>query len=160
LCNAAYSPHKSFGRAERNCFCAAEEERVLQAAGHGIGATVAFTGWVRDINENAAVSSLFLEHYPGMTERTIEQIARDAAVRWELLAVTVIHRVGLLRAGEHIVYVGVAGAHRGAAFAAGEFIMDFLKTRAPFWKKETTADGERWLDARESDRSASERWSG
>jgi molybdopterin synthase catalytic subunit len=147
-------------RVQHDDFCVAEEERVLQAAGHGIGATVTFTGWVRDCNDDAGVSSLFLEHYPGMTERTIDQIARDAAERWGLLAVTVIHRVGNLRAGEHIVYVGVACAHRGAAFAAGEYIMDFLKTRAPFWKKETTADGERWLDARESDRSASERWSG
>ena len=147
-------------RVQRDDFCAAEEERALQqAADHSIGATVAFTGWVRDSNEQGSVTGLFLEHYPGMTERSIEQIVRQAATQWPLLAVTVIHRIGQLRCGEHIVYVGVAGAHRAGAFAACEYIMDFLKTRAPFWKKEATTEGERWLDARDSDREAAGRWS-
>lgn len=146
-------------RVQREDFCAAQEERALAAAGDGVGATVAFTGWVRNRNEGTGVSSLFLEHYPGMTERTITQIAEQAALRWGLLAVTVVHRVGQLQVGERIVYVGVAGAHRGGAFAAAEFVMDYLKTQAPFWKKETTDAGERWLDARDTDQSAAQRWS-
>ena len=145
-------------RVQTEDFSAAEIESALVRSGPGVGATVAFTGWVRDANEDSSVTGLFLEHYPGMTERTLEQIAQQAAERWHLCAVEVVHRVGALRTGERIVCVGVAAAHRREAFAAGEFIMDYLKTRAPFWKKETRADGEYWLEARDSDRDAAKRW--
>jgi len=99
-----------------------------------------------------------MEHYPGMTEQCIEQIARQAARRWSILAVRVVHRVGLLRPGEQIVWVGVSSAHRGAAFSACEFIMDYLKAEAPLWKKEHSAQGERWVEARSTDTDRAERW--
>ncbi|WP_413734618.1 molybdopterin synthase catalytic subunit MoaE [Sodalis sp. RH21] len=122
------------------------------------GAVVTFTGKVRNHNLGDDVSTLTLEHYPGMTEKALAEIVGQARARWPLQRVTVIHRVGELRAGEQIVLVGVSGAHRGAAFNAAEFIMDYLKTRAPFWKREATAQGSRWVDARESDRQAAQRW--
>ncbi len=124
----------------------------------GAGAVVTFTGLVRDMNLGDQVGGLFLEHYPGMTEQALQQIIDDAVERWPLAKVRVIHRVGQLFAGNRIVFVGVASAHRGAAFSACEFIMDYLKTRAPFWKKETTPEGDRWLDARAQDHEAAERW--
>ena len=145
-------------RVQEEDFSAAEVESALVRSGSGVGATVAFTGWVRNVNEDSSVTGLFLEHYPGMTERTLEQIAQQAADRWDLRAIDVVHRVGPLRVGDRIVCVGVAAAHRQAAFAAAEFIMDYLKTRAPFWKKETRSDGEQWLDARDSDQVAAKRW--
>ena len=123
-----------------------------------VGAIATFMGLVRDVNEGADVAEMTLEHYPGMTERAIENICRDAAARWEVLDARVVHRVGRLRPTDPIVIVVVASGHRGDAFAACEFIMDFLKTRAPFWKKERTGDGERWVEARASDDEAAARW--
>ena len=123
-----------------------------------VGAVASFIGLVRDINEGSDVSEMTLEHYPGMTERAIETICREAAERWDVLDSRVVHRVGTLRPTDSIVIVVVASGHRGDAFAACEFIMDFLKTRAPFWKKERTAGGERWVAARASDDEAAARW--
>ena len=125
-----------------------------------IGAVAAFVGQVRDINENADISSLTLEHYPGMTEKALENIVEQAKQRWSIFDALVIHRIGKLQPTDQIVLVVVSGAHRGEAFAACEFIMDYLKTEAPFWKKEQTAQGERWVDARNSDDAARERWNG
>ena len=123
-----------------------------------VGAVAAFVGLVRDVNEGSEVSEMTLEHYPGMTERAIEGICRDAAERWEVLDTRVVHRVGTLRPTDPIVVVTVASVHRKDAFEACEFIMDFLKTRAPFWKKERTGSGERWVQARASDDEAAARW--
>jgi molybdopterin synthase catalytic subunit len=123
-----------------------------------IGAIASFVGVVRDVNEGDRVAEMTLEHYPGMTEKSIEAIIGQARNRWQVLDALVVHRVGLLRPTDQIVLVIVASAHRGDAFAACEFIMDYLKTRAPFWKKEKTADGSRWVDARASDDAAAERW--
>ena len=122
------------------------------------GAVASFIGLVRDVNEGSAVSEMTLEHYSGMTERAIRQICRDAAVRWDVLDVRVVHRVGTLRPTDPIVIVIVASGHRKDAFEACEFIMDFLKTSAPFWKKERTGEGERWVEARASDDEAAARW--
>jgi molybdopterin synthase catalytic subunit len=122
------------------------------------GAVACFVGLVRDVNGRDAVAAMTLEHYPGMTERALEEIVAEARGRWDLVEVTVIHRVGNLRPLDQIVLVAVASAHRGEAFAACEFIMDYLKTRAPFWKKERTCEGERWVDAREQDGDAAARW--
>ncbi|KEQ19228.1 molybdopterin synthase catalytic subunit MoaE [Endozoicomonas numazuensis] len=124
----------------------------------GTGALVTFTGLVRDENLGDDVGGLYLEHYPGMTEKALQAIIDEAAERWPLQAIKVIHRVGQLHPGDRIVFVGVASAHRKAAFEICEFVMDYLKTRAPFWKKETTAEGDRWVDARESDEEAAKRW--
>ena len=123
-----------------------------------VGAVATFIGLVRDINEGSDVSLMTLEHYPGMTERAIEQICCDAAERWDVLEARVVHRVGTLRPTDPIVIVVVASGHRKDAFEACEFIMDFLKTRAPFWKKERTGDAERWVQARASDDEAAARW--
>ena len=117
-----------------------------------------FVGLVRDVNAGSDVSEMTLEHYPGMTERAIENICRDAAERWEVLEARVVHRTGTLRPTDSIVIVVVASGHRKDAFDACEFIMDFLKTRAPFWKKECTGSGERWVEARASDDEAAARW--
>jgi len=136
------------------------EVGALYQANPKVGAVASFLGLVRDINEGQGVSTLSLEHYPGMTEKALAQIVEDARQRWEVLDATVIHRVGALRPTEPIVLVAVASSHRGDAFAACEFIMDFLKTQAPFWKKEATPEGEHWVDARESDDRAVARWSG
>lgn len=122
------------------------------------GAVVTFTGKVRNHNLGDNVSALALEHYPGMTEKALAEIVAEARRRWPMQRVTVIHRVGELFPGDEIVLVGVSGAHRGAAFDAAEFIMDRLKTRAPFWKREATPDGERWVEAKQSDRDAAARW--
>lgn len=117
-----------------------------------------FVGVVRDVNEGDSVAEMTLEHYPGMTEKSIEEIIAQARSRWDVLNVLVIHRVGQLKPMDQIVLVVVAGAHRGEAFAACEFIMDYLKTRAPFWKKEQAGQGARWVEARETDDVAAERW--
>ena len=122
------------------------------------GAVVTFTGKVRNHNLGDNVSALTLEHYPGMTEKTLAGIVEDARERWPLGNVTVIHRVGELWPGDEIVFVGVTSAHRSSAFEAGQVIMDFLKTRAPFWKREATAQGDRWVEARDSDKQAAQRW--
>jgi molybdopterin synthase catalytic subunit len=130
----------------------------LRAANPRIGAIACFIGVVRDLNEGAAVASMTLEHYPGMTEKALGDIVALARARWELYDILVVHRVGELRPTDPIVLVLVTSAHRGSAFAACEFVMDYLKTDAPFWKKEATPTGERWVDARVSDEAARERW--
>ncbi|WP_029569821.1 molybdopterin synthase catalytic subunit MoaE [Pantoea ananatis] len=122
------------------------------------GAVVTFTGKVRNHNLGDDVAALTLEHYPGMTEKALQEIIDDARQRWPLQRVSVIHRIGELFPGDEIVFVGVTSAHRSSAFAAAEFIMDYLKTRAPFWKRETTDQGDRWVDARNSDHEAAQRW--
>jgi molybdopterin synthase catalytic subunit len=124
----------------------------------GVGGVSVFVGVVRDINEDAAVSGLFLEHYPGMTEKQIGKIISEAGTRWDIKAVTVIHRVGHLEPSDEIVFVGAASAHRGEAFDACEFIIDYLKTRATFWKRESIADGDRWLETRDSDIQTASDW--
>lgn len=134
------------------------EVSQLRKARRDIGAVVSFVGLVRDINEGDAVSQLTLEHYPGMTEKALSSIVTQAKQRWNIDDVTVIHRVGTLQPMDQIVLVAVSSAHRGDAFQACEFVMDYLKTEAPFWKKEITSDGERWLDARDSDEDARKRW--
>lgn len=136
------------------------EIAALSADRTDIGAVATFTGLVRCANDGSAVSAMTLEHYPGMTELALEEIVGEASSRWQLDAVRVIHRYGRLEPGERIVFVGVGSAHRGEAFAACEFIMDYLKTRAPFWKKEETPDGARWVDARHTDDDAAARWVG
>ena len=123
-----------------------------------IGAIASFVGLARDMNEGSGVAAMTLEHYPGMTEKALAALVDEANSRWALLDVTVIHRIGRLLPGDPIVLVAVASSHRGEAFVACEFIMDALKTRAPFWKKEETPQGERWVDARASDDAAAARW--
>lgn len=134
------------------------EVAALRAGKPGIGAVAAFLGTVRDLNDGAGVSTMTLEHYPGMTERSLVQIAEQAHARWRIDDCLVIHRVGELAPLDQIVLVAVTSRHRGDAFAACEFVMDHLKTRAPFWKKERTPHGERWVDARDSDETAAARW--
>ncbi len=128
------------------------------AQGSAAGAVVTFVGKVRDMNLGDNVIGLSLEHYPGMTEKSLSEICDQAEQRWPLLGVKVIHRVGDLDIGDQIVLVGVASAHRGAAFEACEFIMDYLKTQAPFWKKERTTEQTRWVESRDSDALAAKRW--
>jgi molybdopterin synthase catalytic subunit len=130
----------------------------LRAGDARVGAVVSFVGLVRDINDGAQVAAMELEHYPGMTERALEDIVEQARARWPLYGALVIHRVGPLKPCDQIVLVAVAGAHRGEAFDACEFIIDYLKTDAPFWKKEDTPEGSRWVDARISDDSARAKW--
>lgn len=138
-------------------FDMAEAYRWLAACDED-GAVVTFTGKVRNHNLGGDVAALTLEHYPGMTEKALQEIVAAARERWPLQRVTVIHRVGELFPGDEIVLVGVTSAHRGSAFSAAEFIMDYLKTRAPFWKREATEQGDRWVDARDSDHQAAQRW--
>jgi len=130
----------------------------LRAANPKVGAVVTFVGAVRDLNDGASVSAMELEHYPGMTEASIAAIVDQAMRRWSLFDALVIHRVGPLLPMEQIVLVATTAAHRGEAFAGCEFIIDYLKTQAPFWKKETTPQGERWVDARVTDDAALEKW--
>ncbi|MDD3352623.1 molybdopterin synthase catalytic subunit MoaE [Zoogloea sp.] len=137
------------------------ETLALSAGRRDVGAVATFVGLVRadkGAAEASEISVMTLEHYPGMTERSLQAIVREAWERWSLQGVRVIHRFGPLVPGERIVFVGVASAHRGDAFAACEFIMDYLKTRAPFWKREDTPEGGRWVDARETDDAAAARW--
>lgn len=124
----------------------------------GAGAVVSFVGLVRDFNDGRNVTGLKLEHYPGMTEKALNDIVQQASQRWQLQAATVIHRVGQLSLAEQIVLVVVASAHRGDAFDACEFIMDYLKTKAPFWKKETTEEGELWVVAKSADQDKANKW--
>ncbi|MFZ2266553.1 MAG: molybdopterin synthase catalytic subunit MoaE [Azonexus sp.] len=134
-------------------------ELLGQRAGDArVGAQVSFLGLVRDINEGKGVSEMALEHYPGMTEKALEEIVSEAKGRWAIYDALVIHRVGPLLPCEQIVLVAVTGAHRGEAFAACEFIIDYLKTRAPFWKREVTPAGAHWVDARDTDDTAAARW--
>lgn len=145
-------------RIQREDFNLDAEVAALRRKSSGIGAIVTFTGLVRDLNDSDEIRTLFLEHYPGMTEKSLTQIVTEAMQRWELIDVTVIHRVGRLLPQDQIVLVAVASGHRKNAFAASEFIMDYLKTKAPFWKKEETASGSRWLQTRSSDIKASAEW--
>ena len=146
-------------RIQTEDFDAGAEISALRRGNPAIGAIAAFIGLVRDLNEGDRVSAMTLEHYPGMTEKALEAIVVEASSRWNIIDVLVVHRVGALRPTDQIVLVVVVGGHRGDAFAACEFVMDYLKTRAPFWKKEQTAAGERWVEARSSDDAAAERWS-
>ena len=139
-------------------FDLADEVAALRRADAGVGAVVAFVGTVRDRNDGAPVASMELEHYPGMTERSIEAMIDEAQRRFDIQGVRVIHRIGLLQPLEQIVLVAVTSAHRGQSFQACEFLMDYLKTQAPFWKKEQTPEGARWVDARVSDDAALARW--
>ncbi|MBI2306133.1 MAG: molybdopterin synthase catalytic subunit MoaE [Rhodocyclales bacterium] len=134
------------------------EIAALSAGDARVGAVASFVGLVRDVNDGAGIAEMTLEHYPGMTEKALQAIVAEAQSRWDIYAVRVIHRVGRLLPCERIVFVAVSSAHRGEAFAACEFIMDYLKTRAPFWKREVTPDGARWVDARETDDDAAARW--
>lgn len=134
------------------------ESRAVRAGNPRVGGVVTFLGLMRDLNEGDQVSTMTLEHYPGMTEKALRKIAEEAMQRWDLDAVSVVHRVGELLPEDPIVLVAVASRHRGEAFRGCEFIIDYLKNRAPFWKKEHTADGERWVEARHSDKAAEERW--
>ena len=145
-------------RVQHEDFDTGREVEALTRGRKDVGAVASFTGLVRDDNDGSPVRSMTLEHYPGMTEKALEAICDEAAGRWNVLDAVVIHRVGPLQPGDRIVLVAVASAHRGDAFAACEFIMDFLKTRAPFWKKEDTPDGPRWVEARASDDDAARRW--
>lgn len=139
-------------------FDLAAEYQRLRAENPQAGAVVTFTGLVRDFNAAGAVKGIVLEHYPGMTEKSLHRILDEARVRWPVLGVSVIHRVGALAGGDQIVLVGVAALHRIEAFQAAEFIMDYLKTEAPFWKRESHPNGEHWVDAKETDQRARERW--
>ena len=134
------------------------DEYQALAQGTALGAVVTFVGKVRDMNLGDNVIGLSLEHYPGMTEKALSEICNEAEQRWSLEGIRVIHRVGDMNSGDQIVFVGVASAHRGAAFEACEFVMDYLKTKAPFWKKERTTESTRWVDSRDSDTKAAERW--
>jgi len=139
-------------------FNAGDEIARLRAGRLGVGAIACFIGTVRDLNEGDAVSTMTLEHYPGMTEQSLEAICHEARSRWDIDDALVVHRVGELHPGDQIVLVVVTSAHRGHAFDACEFIMDYLKTRAPFWKKERTPQGDRWVEARSTDDQAASRW--
>lgn len=145
-------------RVQQEDFDVGQELAALRAGNSAIGAVACFVGLVRDVNEGDAVSEMTLEHYPGMTEKSLITIAEEAAQRWNIIDSLIIHRVGLLRPTDQIVMVAIASAHRGEAFSACEFIMDYLKRRAPFWKKEQTPRGAHWVDARESDAAAEQRW--
>jgi molybdopterin synthase catalytic subunit len=145
-------------RIQEQDFDVSSELAALRAGDTRVGAVATFTGLVRDLNDAAQVSTLTLEHYPGMTEKALAQIVDDAKQRWDIYDALVIHRVGPLKPGDQIVFVAVTSAHRGESFAACQFIMDYLKTRAPFWKKEQTPEGERWVEARASDEDAAARW--
>ena len=145
-------------RIQREDFDAGAEIARLRAGDARIGAVASFVGVARDRNDGSLVSTLVLEHYPGMTEKAIEAIVERARARWPVFEILVIHRIGELKPLEQIVLVVATAAHRGEAFAACEFVMDYLKTEAPFWKKESTPDGDRWVDARESDEAARGRW--
>jgi molybdopterin synthase catalytic subunit len=145
-------------RIQRQDFDPAALQRELTAGDDGAGAVVSFVGLVRAGNQGKEILGMELEHYPGMTERSIQSIIDEARERWDIRRARVLHRIGELQVGEQIVYVGVSGSHRGSSFQACEFIMDYLKTRAPFWKKESTREGAHWVDARELDKDAARRW--
>ena len=145
-------------RVQTGDFDIGAEVLKLRRGNPKIGAIACFVGLVRDINENSAVVELTLEHYPAMTEKALVDIVEQAKRRWDILDAVVVHRVGTLKPTDQIVLVIVASAHRGGAFSACEFIMDYLKTRAPFWKKEQTERGKRWVEARDSDDDTAQRW--
>jgi molybdopterin synthase catalytic subunit len=148
-----------FIRIQEQDFDLSTEVKRLRENDARVGAIVAFVGTVRDMNDGSKVKGMTLEHYPGMTEKSLEEIIQQARSRWDLYKTLVIHRVGPLLPEDQIVLVAVTSAHRGEAFAACEFIMDYLKTAAPFWKKEETPTGSKWVDARVTDDAAMARWS-
>jgi molybdopterin synthase catalytic subunit len=135
-----------------------DEYQQLRDKSKGEGAIVTFTGLVRDYNNDGSVSGLYLEHYPGMTEKSLMDICVQARKHWPLGSIRVIHRIGQLDANEQIVFVGVTSAHREAAFAGAQFIMDYLKTQAPLWKQEVSAKGAKWVAAKDSDLQAAKKW--
>ncbi|MEO8039335.1 MAG: molybdopterin synthase catalytic subunit MoaE [Betaproteobacteria bacterium] len=145
-------------RVQTEDFDVGAEIARLRAGNPDIGAIASFIGVCRDRNDGASVGEMTLEHYPGMTEKALQAIASEARTRWSLIDLVIVHRVGTLRPTDQIVLVIVSGGHRGEAFAACEFLMDYLKTKAPFWKKESTPGGERWVDSRASDDMAADRW--
>jgi molybdopterin synthase catalytic subunit len=145
-------------RIQTEDFDLSTEVAQLRANNPGVGAVATFIGTVRDMNDGAGVAEMELEHYPGMTEKALEDIVAQAKTRWNIFDALVIHRVGPMKPLEQIVLVAVTSAHRGESFAACEFIMDYLKTQAPFWKKEQTPQGARWVDARVTDDKALEKW--
>ena len=145
-------------RVQTEDFDLSTEIAAIRKGNAKIGAIASFIGLVRDVNDGQGVSTLCLEHYPGMTEKALTKIVDNAQARWDVIDCTVIHRVGELKPTDQIVLVIVASGHRGDAFDACEFIMDYLKTEAPFWKKERTPEGTRWVDTRESDSTAALRW--
>ena len=145
-------------RVQEGDFDISAEIAALRRGDPRVGAVVSFLGTVRDVNEGSSVKGMTLEHYPGMTEKALQDILDQAKARWDIYQSLVIHRVGPLLPEDQIVMVAVTSAHRGEAFAACEFIMDYLKTAAPFWKKEDTPEGGRWVDARVTDETAMSRW--
>ncbi|MAV24622.1 MAG: molybdenum cofactor biosynthesis protein MoaE [Gammaproteobacteria bacterium] len=145
-------------RVQESDFDVSDELKALRGLSPRIGGIVTFLGLVRDLNDNADVSGLFLEHYPGMTEKQILQILQEADQRWNVIGATVMHRIGQLSPLDQIVFVAVASEHRGDAFTACEFVIDYLKTRATFWKKETTPEGDRWLVTRDTDVAVVDAW--
>ncbi|BDT74810.1 molybdopterin converting factor subunit 2 [Polynucleobacter sp. KF022] len=145
-------------RIQENDFDLSAEIGTLRKNDPRVGAVVSFLGTVRDMNDGSQVKGMTLEHYPGMTEKALQEILDQAKARWDIYQTLVIHRVGPLLPEDQIVLVAVTSAHRGEAFAACEFIMDYLKTAAPFWKKEDTPEGARWVDARVTDEAAMARW--
>ena len=144
---------------QKDDFSIEKENDYLTNLAPETGAVVTFTGRVREFSEQPDVIGLFLEHYPGMTEKSLKRIAEQAQQRWDIQRISVIHRIGALAVEDQIVFVGVSSAHRDAAFEAARYIMDYLKTEAPFWKKEITRSGEHWVEAREKDVAARARWS-
>ncbi|MGH7186385.1 MAG: molybdopterin synthase catalytic subunit MoaE [Pseudomonadota bacterium] len=146
-------------RVQTGDFDIGAEIAAMRRGNPKVGAVASFIGVVRDLNEGDRVAEMTLEHYPGMTEKALEKMVTEARTRWDIYDALVIHRVGTLKPGDQIVLVVVTGSHRGEAFQACEFLMDYLKTRAPFWKKERTSAGARWVEARESDDAAADRWS-
>lgn len=139
-------------------FNVGEEYQALSTANSQAGAVVFFVGKVRDLNLQQSVNGLYIEHYPGMTEKTLATIVNEARARWDLISWRVIHRTGMLHIGDQIVFVGVTSKHREDAFHAAEFLMDYLKTQAPFWKKEFYGDQARWLEAQEKDQQSALAW--
>jgi molybdopterin synthase catalytic subunit len=145
-------------RVQTEDFDVGAEIARLREGNSKVGAVASFVGIVRDLNDGDAVATLTLEHYPGMTEKSLEDIVARAKQRWDIYDALVVHRVGTLQPLDQIVLVVVTSAHRGESFKACEFLMDYLKTRAPFWKKEVTPQGSRWVEARASDDTAADRW--
>lgn len=152
------SREKTMIRIQTEEFDAGAEIARLRQGDRRIGAVASFVGIVRDMNDESAVSGMLLEHYPGMAEKALDAILEKAKARWAIMDALVVHRVGELKPADTIVLVAVAAAHRREAFAACEFIVDYLKTEAPFWKKESTPEGERWVEARASDTMALSKW--
>lgn len=145
-------------RIQTEDFDLSQEIKQLRAGDARVGAVATFVGTVRDRNDGSDVAAMTLEHYPGMTEKSLEEIIEKAKARWDIFDVLIIHRVGPLNIEDQIVLTAVTSAHRGEAFAACEYVMDYLKTLAPFWKKEDTLEGARWVDARLSDDEALKKW--